>query len=77
MVGANYLLEAPSRSRPSFKQAQRLSVITKCNFLESGLTALGMEIRAELKEILDNLAISDLQIITESSRSGPKFEPVI
>ena len=71
MVGANYLLEAPSRSRPSFKQAQRLSVITKCNFLESGLTAPGMETRAELKEgtNLDDLAISDLLIITAMDSS--------
>ena len=43
------------------------------------LTVPGMEsisTRAELKEqsILDHLAISDLQIITASGRSGPKLE---
>ena len=52
------------------------------NSLESELTVLGREsiyARAEMKElsILDNLAISDLQIITESSRSGQKFKPMI
>ena len=52
------------------------------NILESELTVPGKETiftRAEMKEhsILDNLAISDLQIITESSRSGPKLKPII
>ena len=50
--------------------------------LQSELTVPGMETvftRAEMKEhsILDNLVISDLQIITEFSRSGPKFKPMI
>ena len=49
--------------------------------LESELTVPGKETvftRAEMKErsILDHLAISDLQIITEFCRSGPKFKPI-
>ena len=57
-------------------------MLDRCNLSESELTVPGRETiftRAEMKEhlILDNLAISDLQIITESSRSGPKFKPII
>ena len=64
------------------KQGQLLSVLCRCNLLGSELTVPGMETIftiAEMKEhsIMDNLAILDLQIITESSRSGPKFEPMI
>ena len=59
-----------------------LSVLIRGDILQSELTVPGMEIiftRAEMKEhsIMDNLATSDLQIITESSRSGPKFKPNI
>ena len=57
-------------------------MLSRGNILESELTVPGRETiftRARMKEhsILDNLAISDLQIITESSRSGPKFKPMI
>ena len=57
-------------------------MLSRGNILESELTVPGKETiftRARMKEhsILDNLAISDLQIIIESSRSGPKFEPMI
>ena len=56
-------------------------MLSSCNLLESELTVPGLETistRAEMKEhlILDNLAISDLQIITASGRSGPKFKPI-
>ena len=55
-------------------------MLSRGNILESELTVPGRETiftRARMKEhsILDNLAISDLQIITESSRSGRKFKP--
>ena len=57
-------------------------MLSRGNMLQSELTVPGMETvftRAEMKEhsILDNLIISDLQIITEFSRSGPKFKPII
>ena len=57
-------------------------MLRRGKMLESELTVPGKETvftRAEMKErsILDNFAISDLQIITESSRSGPKFKPVL
>ena len=59
----------------------RQGVLSRCNLLESELTVPGSEIvftRAEMKEhsILNNLAISFLQIINESGRSVPKFKPM-
>ena len=50
-----------------------------CGKQKSELSVPGMETistRAKMKEhsILDNLAISDLQIIAASCRSGPKFD---
>ena len=69
--------------RAMFKSGgQLLSVLCRCNLLEIDLTVPGMETiftKAEMKErsILDNLAISNLQIITESGRSGLKFKLMI
>ena len=64
------------------KQGQLLSVLCKWDLLESELTVPAMETNftiAEMKEhsIMNNLAFSNLQVITESSRSGPKFKPMI
>ena len=58
------------------------SSLPQRNYSESELTVPAMETNftiAEMKEhsIMDNLAISNLQVITESSRSGPKFKPMI
>ena len=58
-------------------------MLSRCNLLESELTVQGIEtiftIAAEIKghSIMDKFAISNLQIITESSRSRPKFKPMI
>ena len=57
-------------------------MLDRGNIIKSEVTVQGREtifIRAEMREhsILDNLAISDLQIITESSTSGPKFKTMI
>ena len=57
-------------------------MLDRGNIIKSEVTVPGREtifIRAEMREhsILDNLAISDLQIITESSTSGPKFKTMI